>query len=231
MLAYTSWLKVSMPRRMPQILNAIILALPGSSGEFIFTSSAIMGDISIIGYHLTITTYNAHPYPCTGISHIHSCCSSQSLPCLRIPCTWNKHFLIGLKCVKIMQLTLDHFWAPSLPSSSSVFYVVGQDDCTHSRLLEEKLAWWNVSTHCPVCHMDHVYSLRSPENSIFNSSQKTFQYWSFFTLFATFTYPFPVSLLILKYPPRADLFSIGTIFSKQIFFTHFKIGGNFAINL
>ena len=41
MLEYTSWLKVSIPLKTPQMLNAIIRALPGSSGELIFTSSVI----------------------------------------------------------------------------------------------------------------------------------------------------------------------------------------------
>ena len=38
-LGYTSWLNVSSPRSIPQTVKAIIFAFPGSSGEFILTSS------------------------------------------------------------------------------------------------------------------------------------------------------------------------------------------------
>ena len=73
------------------MLNAIIRALPGSSGELIFTSSVMdvmmnMGDIGMIRYHGQLT-YSVHPCPCAGTSRTLPCCSSQSQPHQGILCT------------------------------------------------------------------------------------------------------------------------------------------------
>ena len=135
--AWTSWLKDSIPLRIPQTENAMILALPGSSGEFTFTSSGNIFDSyqSVLLLSDKFSTHSVHPCPCEDIFHIHSCYSSQSQQSLSDLGTCNKQIFFK----KFSQIFLTHMGSVFISFRASLFLCFLKSDVSGQILRHMKM--------------------------------------------------------------------------------------------